>query len=199
MALNEKISFENRIPEALRNLVYSKELQVATRVALLAGRNISEALADRNLIISKKGTTGVDFVTETDQLNEKLIYDELSASFPNYLFIGEEESAADEESDNGLSIANNKDALVWIVDPIDGTTNFVHGFPSYCVSIGLTINKICVMGVVFDPSRDELFQSIQGHGAFLNNVRINSTTVSCISDAIVVSFHSMHLYSRTHE
>ncbi|KAL0675603.1 hypothetical protein Bca4012_003584 [Brassica carinata] len=90
----------------------------------------------------------VDLVTETDKKCEELVFNHLKQLFPNHKFIGEETTAA-----NGVSELT--DEPTWIVDPVDGTTNFVHGFPFVCVSIGLTIGKVPVVGVVFNPIMDE--------------------------------------------
>ncbi|KAK1558234.1 hypothetical protein Q3G72_000032 [Acer saccharum] len=103
----------------------------------------------------------VDLVTETDKACEDLIFNHLKQHFPTHKFIGEETTAA-----NGATELT--DEPTWIVDPLDGTTNFVHGFPFVCVSIGLTIGRIPTVGVVYNPIMDELFTGIRGQGAFLN-------------------------------
>ncbi|CAN6552628.1 unnamed protein product [Malus baccata var. baccata] len=103
----------------------------------------------------------VDLVTETDKACEDLIFNDLKQLYPTHKFIGEETTAA-----NGVTELT--DDPTWIVDPLDGTTNFVHGFPFVCVSIGLTIGKIPTVGVVYNPIMDELFTGIRGGGAFLN-------------------------------
>jgi len=90
--------------------------------------------------------------------------------------IGEETSSA-----NGVPLLT--DAPTWLVDPLDGTTNFVHRFPFVCVSIGLVINKVQVLGVVFNPILNELFTGIQGKGAFLNGERIYGTLSELFLDS----------------
>lgn len=102
---------------------------------------------------------------------EDLIFNHLKQHFPTHKFIGEETSAT--TGDFELT-----DEPTWIVDPVDGTTNFVHGFPSVCVSIGLTIGKIPTVGVVYDPIIDELFTGIDGKGAFLNGKPIKEYLLS---------------------
>ncbi|KAG5561194.1 hypothetical protein RHGRI_004274 [Rhododendron griersonianum] len=111
----------------------------------------------------------VDLVTETDKACEDLIFNHLKQYFPSHQFIGEETTAA-------CGVTELTDEPTWIVDPLDGTTNFVHGFPFVCVSIGLTIGKIPTIGVVYNPIMDELFTGIHGKGAFLNG---NPIKVSC--------------------
>ncbi|KAH7572643.1 hypothetical protein JRO89_XS04G0285000 [Xanthoceras sorbifolium] len=103
----------------------------------------------------------VDLVTETDKACEDLIFNHLKQHFPTHKFIGEETTAA-------YGVTELTDEPTWIVDPLDGTTNFVHGFPFVCVSIGLAIGKIPAVGVVYNPIMDELFTGIRGQGAFLN-------------------------------
>ncbi|XP_077229941.1 inositol monophosphatase family protein [Tasmannia lanceolata] len=103
----------------------------------------------------------VDLVTETDKACEDLIFNHLKQKYPEHKFIGEETSAA-------FGTAELTDDPTWMVDPLDGTTNFVHGFPFVCVSIGLTIGKVPTIGVVYNPIMDELFTGIRGQGAFLN-------------------------------
>ena len=118
---------------------------------------------DRSKNITNKGPS--DFVTETDKANEAMIFQKLREVFPAHRLIGEETSA-----DNGAIPKLTKDPT-WIVDPVDGTTNFIHGFPFTCVSIGLAINEEVVLGVIYDPFRDELFTAVRGFGSFCNTIR----------------------------
>nr|GMD11339.1 inositol monophosphatase 3 [Ipomoea batatas] len=103
--------------------------------------------------VEHKGT--VDLVTETDKACEDLIFNHLKKHFPSHKFIGEETTAA-------CGVSELTDEPTWIVDPLDGTTNFVHGFPFVCVSIGLTIGKIPTVGVVYNPIMNELFTGVHG-------------------------------------
>ncbi|KAJ1427139.1 Inositol monophosphatase-like [Sesbania bispinosa] len=113
----------------------------------------------------------VDLVTETDKACEDLIFNHLKQLYPTHKFIGEETTAA-------FGATELTDEPTWIVDPLDGTTNFVHGFPFVCVSIGLTIRKIPTVGVVYNPILNELFTGIRGKGAFLNGnpIKVSSKT-----------------------
>ncbi|KAI3456550.1 hypothetical protein Pfo_013213 [Paulownia fortunei] len=113
----------------------------------------------------------VDLVTETDKACEELIFNFLKLQFPDHKFIGEETTAA-------CGATELTDEPTWIVDPLDGTTNFVHGFPFVCVSIGLTIGRIPTVGVVYNPIMDELFTAVRGKGAFLNGKPIKASTQS---------------------
>ncbi|KAI5447071.1 vacuolar transporter chaperone [Lathyrus oleraceus] len=113
----------------------------------------------------------VDLVTETDKACEELIFNHLKQLYPTHKFIGEETTAA-------FGTTELTDDPTWIVDPLDGTTNFVHGFPFVCVSIGLTIGKVPTVGVVYNPIINELFTAVHGKGAFLNGnpIKVSSQT-----------------------
>ncbi|XP_055801227.1 inositol monophosphatase 1 [Solanum dulcamara] len=143
-------------------------LAVAVDAAKRAGEIICKGFHETKHVVHKGQ---VDLVTETDKACEDLIFNHLKQHFPGHKFIGEETVAA--TGDFELT-----DEPTWIVDPVDGTTNFVHGFPSVCVSIGLTIGKIPTVGVVYDPIIDELFTGIDGKGAFLNGKSIKVSSQS---------------------
>ncbi|KAL2495590.1 Inositol-phosphate phosphatase [Forsythia ovata] len=113
----------------------------------------------------------VDLVTETDKRCEEVIFNFLKQHYPNHKFIGEETTAA-------CGASELTDEPTWIVDPVDGTTNFVHGYPFVCVSIGLTIGRIPTVGVVYNPIMDELFTAVRGKGAFLNGKPIKVSSQS---------------------
>ncbi|KAI0509337.1 inositol monophosphatase [Xylaria bambusicola] len=125
-------------------------------VAHEAGRMMLEA----NPTDLDKGTklNSVDIVTEADKAVEALVSSRLSSAYPTFAFVGEETYKP------GVQITA---APTFIVDPIDGTTNFVHGFPSACISLGLAVDRIPAVGVVYNPWRDELYTAIRGKGAFL--------------------------------
>eukprot|EP00268_Persea_americana_P068732 TRINITY_DN9631_c0_g1_i4.p1 TRINITY_DN9631_c0_g1~~TRINITY_DN9631_c0_g1_i4.p1 ORF type:complete len:210 (+),score=42.78 TRINITY_DN9631_c0_g1_i4:255-884(+) len=141
-------------------------LAVAVDAAKIAGEIIRKGFYQKKNV-EHKGQ--VDLVTETDKACEDVISQHLKRHFPNHEFIGEETSAA-------FGTAELTDQPTWIVDPLDGTTNFVHGFPFVCVSIGLTIAKVPTVGVVYNPIIDELFTGILGQGAFLNGKRIKASS-----------------------
>ncbi|XP_022848272.1 inositol-phosphate phosphatase-like [Olea europaea var. sylvestris] len=122
----------------------------------------------------------VDLVTETDKRCEEVIFNFLKQHYPNHKFIGEETTAA-----SGASELT--DEPTWIVDPLDGTTNFVHGFPFVCVSIGLTIGQIPTVGVVYNPIMNELFTAIRGKGAFLNGKPIEVSSQSELMKSLLAT------------
>ena len=118
-------------------------LAVAKRLAVEAGL-LQSASTRASLSIVSKG--GIDLVTDVDKKCEEIVFRGLRAAFPDHCFIGEE-SAADVVLD---------DRPTWCVDPVDGTTNFIHKFPFFCVSIGLCIGREPVLGVIFDPTHGEV-------------------------------------------
>ncbi|OVA09265.1 Inositol monophosphatase [Macleaya cordata] len=143
-------------------------LSVAIEAAKKAGEIIRKGFHEKKNV-EHKGQ--VDLVTETDKACEDLIFNHLKQHFPDHKFIGEETTAA-----NGTTELT--DHPTWIIDPLDGTTNFVHGFPFVCVSIGLTIGKVPTVGVVYNPIINELFTGVRGKGAFLNEtpIKVSSQT-----------------------
>ena len=129
------------------------------------------------LQVSKKGPR--DFVTKTDKHVEKILIDELSKSKKNYSFITEETGKI-----------NNKDKEnIWIIDPIDGTTNFLHGIPHFAICIALKSNGEITSGVIFDPIKDEMFFAEKNKGAYLNNHRLRVSKKNSIDDCLFSSNH----------
>eukprot|EP00968_Pinguiococcus_pyrenoidosus_P005862 scaffold385_cov305-Pinguiococcus_pyrenoidosus.AAC.9 len=154
-----------------------EELEAAVELAELAGARLNAAISETKRIASK----GVaDIVTETDKANEELIFEGLRRRFPADAFIGEESSSG------GVSAANLGPNKTWIVDPIDGTTNFVAGLPLTCVSIGLCVGGRPVLGVVFNPCMDEMYIGVRGHGAYLNGQRLKVSDTTRLDEAVVI-------------
>ncbi|XP_070510913.1 uncharacterized protein [Cardiocondyla obscurior] len=118
-----------------------------------------------------------DLVTEYDRKIENIIIGELKRAFPSHRFIAEESTGAD--------LPELTDAPTWIIDPIDGTVNFIHGFPHTCVVIGLAVKKEMVLGIVYNPILEQLFTARKGRGAFLNGKPIHVSTVQDFSKALV--------------
>ncbi len=137
-------------------------LNVAIKAARAAGAIINRAALDVEAVrISQKQLN--DFVTDVDHASEKTIIETLLTAYPGHGIRAEESG-----SEHG---AKDSD-YVWIIDPLDGTTNFIHGFPVYCVSIALAIKGKVEQAVVFDPSRNDLFTATRGRGAFVNDRRL---------------------------
>ena len=128
-----------------------------------------------NLQVSKKGPK--DFVTKTDKRVEKILIDELNKSKKNYSFITEE---------TGEILNKNKD-IFWIIDPIDGTTNFLHGIPHFAISIALKREDEIISGLVFDPIKNEVFYAEKDNGSFFNNNRIRVSKKSNIDECLFSS------------
>ena len=127
------------------------------------------------LQVSKKGP--LDFVTNSDLKAEKIIIEELKKARPYYSIISEE---------NGIE--NNKDKNnTWIIDPIDGTVNFLHGVPHFAISIALMSNKEIVSGIIFDPIKNEMFFGEKDNGAFFNNHRIKVSKKNDLDDCLFVT------------
>ncbi|KIR37076.1 myo-inositol-1(or 4)-monophosphatase [Cryptococcus deuterogattii 99/473] len=139
-------------------------LQFAIKLALDAGQIIREGqekrFASENALEDEKANS-VDLVTEVDKAVEKFIVERIRKTYPSHKFIGE-------ESYEGQQIT---DEPTWIVDPIDGTTNFVHGFPMVATSIGLAHKGVPVVGVIYNPFLDQLWSAAKGRGAYLNQKR----------------------------
>ncbi len=138
-------------------------LPEAREAALEAGRYLLQGLSQKKEV-DFKGQ--VDLVTDFDRRSEEMIFRRLSRAFPDHSFLAEEEIRHDRASD-----------YCWLVDPLDGTTNYAHGLPVFCVSIALSLKKEVVLGVVYDPAREEMFTAVRGQGAYLNGqpVRVSGT------------------------
>ncbi|MBH1963726.1 MAG: inositol monophosphatase [Comamonadaceae bacterium] len=137
-------------------------LNVAVRAARAAGAIINRAALDVEAVrISQKQVN--DFVTEVDHASEAAIIETLLTAYPQHGILAEE---------SGSAHGNPKSDHIWIIDPLDGTTNFIHGFPVYCVSIALSVRGRIEQAVVYDPSRNDLFTATRGRGAYMNDRRI---------------------------
>ena len=140
-------------------------LQVAVSAAENAGRYVLEAAGQiQNLDIQEKKPQ--DYVSEVDRNSEKLIAEAILAAFPAHSFVGEE------MSDGNGEVKSHDNGYQWVVDPLDGTTNFLRSIAHYAISIALFKDNEPIIGVVFDPSKNELFHATKGAGAFLNGQAI---------------------------
>lgn len=124
-------------------------------------------------------STEIDLATETDQRIEKMIIDTLKKEFPIHKFIGEESVAAGDK-------CTLTDDPTWIIDPIDGTTNFVHNFPHCCISLALFVNGEPNIGIIFNSVLDQLFTARKGKGAFLNGQRISVSGETEMSKSLLI-------------
>ena len=126
-----------------------------------------------------------DFVTKTDKNVEKILIEELSKSKKNYSFLSEEIG----------TILNKDKENVWIIDPIDGTTNFLHGIPHFAISIALQSKEEIISGLIFDPIKDEMFFAEKNKGAYLNNFRLRVSNKNSIEDCLFSSNHQGFKFS----
>ena len=150
-------------------------LTTAVKAARRAGTIINRGARDLDLLtVTAKGPK--DFVSEIDHAAEAAIVETLLSAYPDHAILAEE----------GTNKGANPDAeYVWIIDPLDGTTNFLHGFPQYCVSIALAHRNIVQQGVIYDPVRNDLFTATRGRGAFLNDRRIRVSRRTHLRDCLV--------------
>lgn len=150
-------------------------LNTAVKAARKAGSIITRASFDLDRLTVRRKAHN-DFVSEVDHAAEEAIIRTLREAYPSHAFHGEEsgqsEKAADAEH-------------LWIIDPLDGTTNFLHGFPQYCVSIALRHKGVLQQAVIYDPNRNELFTATRGAGAFLNDRRIRVSGTDKLEDALI--------------
>ncbi len=150
-------------------------LNVAVKAARAAGAIINRAALDVEAVrISQKQVN--DFVTEVDLASEAIILETLLTAFPHHGILAEESG-----STHGDPHADH----IWIIDPLDGTTNFIHGLPVYCVSIALSVRGKIEQAVIYDPSRNDLFTATKGRGAFMNERRIRVSKRTNLSECLI--------------
>jgi myo-inositol-1(or 4)-monophosphatase len=155
-------------------MLRSALLNVMTAAARKAGRSLKRDFGEvEHLQVSLKGPA--NFVTAADRRTEEILLAELTKARPGYGFLGEE----------GGRQAGDDKSHCWIVDPLDGTTNFLHGIPQFAISIGLERDGVIVAGVIYNPANEELFTAERGKGAFLNDQRLRVAGRRRMADAVV--------------
>jgi myo-inositol-1(or 4)-monophosphatase len=155
---------------AFRSPLINVMASAATKAARGLKRDFGEV---ENLQVSKKGPA--DFVSVADQKAEDVLYAELARVRPDFGFLMEE---------RGIVEGSDKSHR-WIIDPLDGTTNFIHGFPVYCVSIALAVKGKVEQAVVYDPTRNDLFTATKGRGAYVNERRIRVSKRTQLKDCLI--------------
>jgi len=151
----------------------SANINVMVKACRKASKSLIRDFGEiENLQVSVKGPG--DFVTASDKNVEKILIEELQKARPNYSILSEE-----------IGKIENDDSFRWIIDPIDGTANFLHGIPHFAISIGLEHNKEIICGIVYDPIKDEMFVAEKGNGSYLNNQRIRVSSRSKLKDCII--------------
>ena len=156
----------------------SSNLNMMIKAAEKASKSVIRDFGEvEKLQVSRKGPR--DFVTKTDKKVENIIIEELSKTKKNYSFLSEEAGKI-----------NNKDKEnIWIIDPIDGTTNFLHGIPHFAICIALQSKKEIVSGLIFDPIKDEMFFAEKNKGSYLNNQRLRVSKKNILDDCLFSSNH----------
>jgi myo-inositol-1(or 4)-monophosphatase len=151
-------------------------LGIAIRAARRAGAIINRAARDVEVLpVTRKRHN--DFVTEVDKSAEEAIIDILHRAYPDHAILAEESGAT--------AGTAGESEYTWIIDPLDGTTNFIHGFPQYAVSIGLRHKGVLTQGVVYDPTKNELFTATRGRGAYLNERRIRVSKRTQLNETLI--------------
>jgi len=148
-------------------------LNIAVKAARRAGSIINRASLDLDLLTVRAKQPN-DFVTEVDRAAEEAIIEVIREAYPDHAILAEESGASETDSEHQ-----------WVIDPLDGTTNFIHGFPQYSVSIAYQIAGVTQQAVVFDPNRNELFTASRGRGAFLNDRRIRVSKRTRLGEALI--------------
>src|SRR4029077_2322287 len=157
-----------------RIMLYSAVINVMVKAARHAGRSLKRDLGElEHLQVSMKGPA--NFVTLADKRAEEMLYQDLAKARPGYGFIGEE---------GGMREGADK-THTWIVDPLDGTTNFLHGIPQFAISIGLQRECTIIAGVIYNPANDELYTAERGKGAFLNDQRLRVAGRRKLSECVI--------------
>ena len=160
-------------------------LNVAIKAARAAGAIINRAALDiESVRISQKQVN--DFVTEVDQASEQAIIETLLTAYPGHGILAEE---------SGREHGAKDSQFVWIIDPLDGTNNFIHGFPVYCVSIALSVHGVIEQAVVYDPTRNDLYTATKGRGAYLNERRIRVSRRTRLQESLVSNVYPCLLYT----
>ena len=168
------VVLQSGVPSSYESPPHDILLQTAIEAGQAAGALLRD-YAETGFRIEHKNP--INLVTDADRAAEQCVIDRLRASFPDHHFLAEEGG----RSDKGRS------PYRWIIDPLDGTTNFAHGYPAYCVSIGLEYEGRCIIGVVFDPTRNDLFTAIEHRGAHLNGRPIRVTTTQTLDSSLLVT------------
>lgn len=161
-------------PSSTSNSNFTHLLETAIEAAKQAG-SVLLHYSKHGFRVEHKST--INLVTEADHAAEQCVIDLIHSRYPDHSFFAEERGR----------IEQSRSPYVWIIDPLDGTTNFAHGFPTYCVSIGLEYKDTCVLGVIYDPSRDELFSALRGRGARVNNQLISVSQTTQLDQALLVT------------
>ncbi|XP_046401315.1 inositol monophosphatase 1 [Ischnura elegans] len=158
--------------------VYDHCYKTVLRLTQEVGKLIRTRINEAKTVNTKDSE--IDFVTETDKEVEKTLINGLSAEFPDHKFVGEESTSEGTSQKVVLT-----DSPTWVIDPVDGTLNFVHGYPHVCVSIALLVEKVPEIAIIYNPVVNQMFTARKGQGAFLNDQPIKASKTEDLSKALV--------------
>jgi myo-inositol-1(or 4)-monophosphatase len=163
----------------------SANINVLVKACRLASKTIIRDFGEiENLQVSLKGPG--DYVTACDKKVEKILIEELQKARPTYSILSEE-----------IGEIKNDKSFKWIIDPIDGTSNFLHGIPHFAISIGLEHNNEIICGIIYDPIKDEMFTAEKGNGSYINNQRMRVSSRSKLKDCMIFTGGPKHGSSDT--
>jgi len=158
--------------QAIDNAALKQRVESARGVMREAGKYALGFFRDRHLAVERKGVQ--DYVSRVDRETEHLIISALQSAFPLDAFLGEE---------SGRHCEEGAGQYLWVIDPVDGTTNYIHGLPLWCISLALVYEGQIQAGFIFNPVTDEFYEAVQGQGAWCNSQRLNVSAVEKASDA----------------
>ena len=175
-------------------LQYEDILLKTKELVLKAGEKVKEAFESREIInssIEDKDSNPTDLVTAVDKNVENFLFSSLKEIYPSFSLVGEETVSASESKKVNLT-----DNPTWVIDPVDGTTNFVHGFPFVCICVGLLVKKEPVLGIVYNPVLNEMYTAIKGKGSYMNNKKlplIKNTPIKSIQKSLFITEYGYFL------
>ena len=176
------------------SLNYEEILSKIKPLILEAGSKVKQAFDSREIIDNSteaKDSNPTDLVTDVDKSVEKFLFSSLRSLYPDFDLIGEETVSSSETKK-----VNLKDKPTWVIDPVDGTTNFVHGFPFVCICVGLCVKKKPVLGVVYNPVLNEFYWGIEGKGSYMNDKKlplIKNTPIKSIQKSLFITEYGYFL------
>ena len=175
-------------------LNFEEIFHITKDLVLKAGISVKEAFESREIINSStevKDSNPTDLVTVVDKNVEKFLFTSLKEKFPSFSLVGEETVSSSESKKVNLT-----DDPTWVIDPIDGTTNFVHGFPFIGICVGLLVKKEPVLGIIYNPVLNEMYSAIKGKGAFLNDKKlplIKNTPLKSLQESLFLTEYGYFL------
>ena len=176
------------------SLNYEEILSKIKPIILEAGSKVKQAFDSREIIdnsTEEKDSNPTDLVTEVDKSVENFLFTSLRNLYPSFDLVGEETVSSSVSKKVDL-----KDTPTWVIDPVDGTTNFVHGFPFVCICVGLCVNKKPVLGVVYSPILEEFYWGIEGKGSYMNDRKlalIKNTPIKSIKKSLFITEYGYYL------